>query len=344
MNPEGKNYQLPSNLVAREFGEVNVLEEKEKIQVLFTILMEPSGKEAEGWQTAIALDASTSMKWAYGKKLEGTIPSELKAQYESKGWFQADKQDGLEVKYVKKEAIDDAVKRGHLKHSLNVVEPLAREFIAYLASSLDSRGKTNVTYWACGEGDAYENIGIFSAEECPSLSLEGPRGVTFGRSTCLTPLMKYFAQKFQESPRTIVIFLTDGHLDDFEEVKNYTLELALDISEGKRNLLKFVLVGVGDEISREQLQELDDLDTKTDIDLWDHKIAQEMRSLVEIFAEVVDEHQIVAPMATIYNEAGEVVKKFSDGLPAKVSFEIDKQSSFFDLVVGEHQIRQVIRL
>jgi len=34
--------------------------------------------------------------------------------------------------------------------------------------------------------------------------------------------------------------------------------------------------------------ELDDLDSGVDVDLWDHKLAAEMRVLQEIFAEVVE--------------------------------------------------------
>ena len=44
--------------VAKEFGEVNVKRVKDSLEVLFTVLMEPSGSGAEGWQTGIALDAS----------------------------------------------------------------------------------------------------------------------------------------------------------------------------------------------------------------------------------------------------------------------------------------------
>jgi hypothetical protein len=40
-----------------------------------------------------------------------------------------------------------------------------------------------------------------------------------------------------------------------------------------------VLIGVGRDVSEYQMRELDDLDTGTDIDLWDHKIASEMRVL-----------------------------------------------------------------
>src|SRR5262245_46247730 len=65
---EGVNVQLPSTVVAKEFGEVNVKRRGKELEILFTILMEPT--DAEGWQTGVALDASGSMLGAFGKDIE----------------------------------------------------------------------------------------------------------------------------------------------------------------------------------------------------------------------------------------------------------------------------------
>ena len=77
------------------------------------------------------------------------------------------------------------------------------------------------------------------------------------------------------------------------------------------------------------MEELDDLDTGTDVDVWDHKIAAEMRALTEIFAEVVDENQIVAPQAALYDSAGRLAREFTDGMPAKVTFRVPAGSDWF---------------
>ncbi len=67
-----------------------------------------------------------------------------------------------------------------------------------------------------------------------------------------------------------------------------------------------------------------------------------MRALIEIFAEVVSENQIVAPSATIYDESGNVAQQFSDGLPAKVTFTLPVESNSFELEVVGRRIRQTI--
>ena len=336
----GASHQLPSGMVAREFGEVNVRDAGTHLQVSFTILMEPEGKEAEGWQTGVALDASGSMKDWFGRMLVGKVPPEAAAEYRTRGWLVEKVEDGRSVRAFQREAYEDAQEKGFLRFTPNIVQPLAREFIAYLAGSLDADGGTTVIYWACGDGSAFEVLGDFSEDQCRALEVVGPRGVPFGAGTRLSPAVRYFAERFRDADRGMYVFVTDGRLDDLDDVKRYTTALAREIAAGSRNPLKFVLIGVGGELDERQMEELDDLDTGTDVDIWDHKIAGEMRGLVEIFAEVVTENQIVAPTAFVYDSAGNVVRQFSDGLPARVEVPLPRDSPFFELEVAGRRIRQ----
>lgn len=337
-----KNYQLPSNIVSTPFGEVNVRVHGDCYEILLTILMEPSGKDAEGWRTGIALDASTSLRWAYGKTMKGTIPDHIQEEYKKQGWVTAKTIDGLSVYSLSAKAKQDAFEKGYLHYSENIIQTLARNFITYLATNLDAYGKTLVSYWACNDGSQFEVLGEFNAEECSSLELAGPQKTPFGNGTYLLPILKEFRSRLATATRSMAIFLTDGKLDDFEEVVKYSIQMAHEVEDGKCNFMKCVLIGVGDKISEEQMAALDDLETGTDVDIWDHKIAKEMRSLVEIFAEVVDENQIIAANGTILDDQDNVVKVFSDGLPAKISFSIPINSKFFTLKIGDYAVKQPI--
>jgi hypothetical protein len=334
--------QLPSNIVAKEFGEVNVSNNGQELEVLFTILMEPQGEEAEGWQTGVALDASASMKDLYGRKLEGKIPPDVSVDYESKGWIESKVEEGRKVKIFQKAAYEDAIQKGYFKTSSNIVQPLAQQFTSYLAENLDADGGTTVIYWAAGSGSDIELLGDFTASECATIDVSGPKTVNFGISTILVPAVKYFVERFVDAKRGMFIFITDGRIYDLDRVKKYTIQLAQDIASGQRHPVKCVLIGVGDAIDKKQLEELDDLETGTDIDIWDYKIAQEMASLVQIFAEVVDENQIVAPTGTIYDSSGNIIKKFTDGVPAKVSISLPLNSDWFELEVYGQKIRQPV--
>lgn len=339
---DGANVQLPSTMVAKEFGEVNVRRAGADLEIYFTILMEPQGAEAEGWQTGVALDVSSSMKAAYGRSLRGDLPPAVAADYARRGWITRRESDGRTVQRFTDEGRRDAVARGYLTPTPNTVEPRAREYISYLAGNLDSDGGTTVIYWAAGDGSAFEVVGDFTADQCRTLRLEGPTGHSFGTGTRLTPAVRYFVDRFADAARGMYLFLTDGKLDDLNAVKTYTTDLARRIAAGRRNPVKCVLIGLGGDIDERQMEELDDLDTGTGVDVWDHKIAADMRGVVEIFAEVVGENQIVAPSARVFDPAGRVVKNFADGLPAAVSFRLPASAGWFELEVGGERIRQLV--
>ena len=346
---EVKSHQLPSDIVCKEFGEVDIRKLSNKTEVWLTILIEPQGSEAEGWQTGVALDASGSMQASYGKslnyakKLKGEVPSNLNKEYKKKGWLEYIKQNKQTYAVYSPDGMADLTKRGYYEWTKNEIEPFARQMTEYLASNLDADGGTTVLYWACGEsGTEFEVVGDLTSKDCNKAVFAGPKTKKFGRRTVLMPVIEYFVDRFKDAKRGMYIFVTDGELHDLEDVKRYTKKLAKSVEAGKQNQIKFVLIGLGADINEDQMEQLDDLDTGTDVDIWDHKIAKEMRALVEIFAEVVSENQIVASTATIYDDAGNVVQKFTDGLPAKVAFEMSATSKAFVLEVGDTRIKQTI--
>jgi hypothetical protein len=333
---------IPSNQTAEEFGKVNLRNVNNEWKIDFTILMEPQGKETEGWQTGIALDASTSMRAAYGAEVKGKIPLNAEQEYKSNGWITKTTKDGRTGKVFTRAAVNDAISKDYLKMTNNIVQPLAREFIAYPASKLDANGGTTVIYWACEDGSAYEVIGKFTDAECQNLIIEGPSTLSYGSKTILQPAVQYFVDQFSDAKRGMYVFVTDGIIDDLESVKQYTTKLAVEIKDGVRNPIKCVLIGVGDQINQKQMEELENLDTGTDIDIWDHKIVTEMSALVEIFAEVVSENQIVAPVGIITTESGTIIRKYTDGLPAKVKFSIPTTEKSFAVEIAGRKIVQAI--
>lgn len=341
------NRQLPSSMVAQEFGEVNVKRVGNEVEVLFTILMEPTGTASEGWQTGVALDASGSMMGAFGRDLgevgaAGKVPEKIWGMYKERGWLQFFEHQGQQIPILSNEAKNDLIQRGHFVWSKNEVEPLARRMTGYLASNLDADGGTTVIYWACGDGKQLEVIGDLTAEDCEKAQFRGPRENDFGQGTHLAPAVQYFADRFADAKNGMYIFVTDGELNDLEEVKRFTIRMCKEIKAGKRNPLKCVLIGIGENVNEGQMEELDDLDSGTDVDIWDHKIAKEMRALIEIFAEVVSEHQIIAPSGKIYAENGDVIKHFTDGLPARVTFRMPHTSTAFELEVEGQRIKQSV--
>ncbi|MCC6416915.1 MAG: VWA domain-containing protein [Gemmataceae bacterium] len=291
--------------VVDPFGEVNVYPDKGgKIRVTATILMEP---RREGTQTGIALDGSGSMEPLYGSSGGGGFLG---------GLF------------------------GRKKPTVNEITPVAQKLCAYLARTLDADGGTTVIYWATGPGGSrIEEVGDLRAEQAEAHVFGPPRD--YGTGTQLLPAARYFVERFKDAPWGFYVFITDGELHDLAAVKDYSRWLAREIAAGRRKPVKFVLVGVGDNVNERQMEELDDLDTGTPIDLWDHKIATQMRVLQQIFAEVVSKNARVADRGKVLDAEDRVAKDYSDtGLPAFLDFRLPANSSHFTLEVEGQRIRQ----
>ena len=151
------------------------------------------------------------------------------------------------------------------------------------------------------------------------------------------------AERFKDAPWGFYVFITDGELHDLDDVKAYSVRLAKEIAAHRRNPLKFVLIGVGPSVNETQMAELDDLDSGTPFDLWDHKLAAEMRVLQEIFAEVVDRNARIADNGRILDSQSRVVKDYNDvGLPALLEFEVPADSEYFTLEVNGTRVHQAL--
>jgi hypothetical protein len=293
--------------VVEPFGEVNVYPEAGgKVRVTATILMEP---HKEGAQTGIALDGSGSMSQLYGYT-------------EDPGFFAS-------------------LFGARKKAAPNEVSPVAQRLCSYLARNIDADGGTTCIYWATGPGGGQiEVVGDLTADQAERHVFGPPR--VFGTGTQLLPAVKYFVDRFHDAPWGFYVFITDGALHDLYEVKQYSTRLAREIEAKRRRPLKFVLIGVGPDIDEKQMEELDDLETGTSVDLWDHKIAAEMRVLQEIFAEVVDRNARVCDHGRILDPQGKTVKDYSDtGLPAFLEFEMPA-ASYFTLDVNNSKIHQAL--
>jgi len=293
------------------FGEVNVHPQRDgSLQIVATVLMEP---DIEGARCGLALDGSASMKKMYGAN------APLSPLFRS------------------------AAGAG------NVVEPVARAMAAYLAK-FSASASVHLVYWACSpDGSGIEEIGEVGEQQAAALSVPGPRKLGWGRQTRLLPAVHHFVEGvFRQADWSICVFVTDGIIEDLQEVKLYCTQYARQIASGKRNSCKLVLIGVGEEVDERQMAELDDMFEGTglkdpkgaDIDLWDHKMAREMRHLAEVFAEVVSENTIVADHGKVRDSYGIVAVDYSDGLPALLKFTLQKGSTSFTLELPGHRIVQ----
>ena len=286
------------------FGEVNVHPAASgQIEVTATILMTP---QREGTQTGIALDSSGSMSDLYGQPQRSMFS----------GLF------------------------GQSSAASNQISPVAQRICSYLARNIDADGGTTCIYWAVGPGGSQiQEIGDLTADEAERHFFGQPN--SFGTGTQLLPAVRYFVDRFRDAPWGFYVFLTDGELHDLDEVKAYSINLAREIAAGRRRPVKFILIGLGNNVNTQQMEQLDDLDAGVDVDLWDHKLAEELTTLERIFAEVVDRNARVADRGRILAPNGTVLKDYSDtGVPAMIRFTAPANTPYFTLEVNGNRFHQ----
>lgn len=231
----------------------------------------------------------------------------------------------------------------------NKVREVGQVMCPYIARRADKDGGTTLIYWATGDPSEIQPHGFLTEAQAQTYSYGPPKN--YGRKTNLLPALKYFAdgthpqsgRPFRDAKMGLFIFITDGFIDDLEPVKQYSTKLAQEIEAGSRKPIKLIIVGVGNEIDEQQMQELDDLDTGTDQDLYFHRIANEMTDLAEIFIELVDDSMIVAENGVVRDGKGKEVRSFRDtGVPALFEFDLPSGATSFTLEVEGQKFNQAL--
>jgi hypothetical protein len=225
----------------------------------------------------------------------------------------------------------------------NQVEPQVQWMLEYLATK-DRNGILRVAYWACGDsGSEIEVLGELRGVDVRQYKFPGPRN--FGKCTYLKPAMKDFvnylkAQASKGARCGCAVFVTDGVLHDADKVKAYSRELAREIASGRLPRMNFILVGVGNEVNEEQMEEICHEEYPGVGHLWCHRIAEEISQVAELVAVLVDETMTVAAGGTVYDDRDNILKIYEARLPAVLEFDIPEGARSFTLEVNGQRYTQ----
>jgi hypothetical protein len=227
----------------------------------------------------------------------------------------------------------------------NQVEPQVQWMLEYLATK-DRNGLLRVAYWACGpRGERVEVLGELKGTEVKQYKFPGPKEL--GGGTLLSPAMRdyvaYLKKEVSEGARRgCAVFVTDGHIQDEEQVKEFSAQVAKEIAAGRLPRTNFILVGVGDQVNEEQMEEICHEEYPGVGHLWCHRIAEEISQVAELVAVLVDETMTVAAGGTIYDDKGAVLKVYEGRLPAVLEFSIPEGAKSFTLEVNGQRYTQPI--
>ncbi|HMV50517.1 MAG TPA: VWA domain-containing protein, partial [Blastocatellia bacterium] len=140
----------------------------------------------------------------------------------------------------------------------NLVEPQMRWMLEYLATK-DLDGVLRVAYWATGSGADIELVGDLSGAEAQNYKFPGPK--FYGKGTVMLPVLRDYIAHIRSQTaakpvqRGLAVIITDSQLHDAEDIKAYSAQVAKEIAAGRLPRLNFVLVGVGDQVDEEQMED-----------------------------------------------------------------------------------------
>ncbi len=225
----------------------------------------------------------------------------------------------------------------------NEVEQPVREMLQYLATK-DRNGKLRVAYWACGKGGRQlEQIGELSAADAPARTFPGPKDA--GTGTCLAPALEDFVAyvrplKAQGCTRACGVFVTDGQIQDQGAVQTLSRKIAEQVSRAELPKVHLVLVGVGEQVSEKQMEEIAHVDHPGAEHLWCHRVAEEMHRMSELVSGLVDETMSVATGGTVYDSQGSVVRRYEGRLPAVLEFRLPPGHRYFSVEIDGRRYEQ----
>lgn len=229
------------------------------------------------------------------------------------------------------------------KPAQNEVEPQVRWMLEYLATK-DRNGLLRMAYWACGpEGNKVEVLGELKGVDVAAHKFPGPTHA--GSSTRLAPAIRDYLAYLREqaklgAKRGCAVFVTDGQIHDVEQVKEVSAQAAKDMLKGTLPRTNFILVGVGEAVDEEQLEDIAHEEVDGVGHLWCHRIAKEIGQVAELVAVLVDETMTVAAGGTITDDKGKVLKVYEGRLPAVLQFTVPEGAKSFTLEINGQRYTQ----
>jgi hypothetical protein len=224
----------------------------------------------------------------------------------------------------------------------NQVEPQMRWMLEYLASK-DRNGILRVAYWATGDGSQIEALGDLAGAQAQTYKFPGPQ--YYGKATVMLPVLRDYVAYIRKevangARRGLAVIITDSQVHDGEDVRAYSSQVAKEIAAGRLPRINFILVGVGDQVDEEQMEEICHEEYPGVGHLWCHRIADRMEEMAELVAVLVDDTMTVAAGGTIYDDKGNILKVYESRLPAVLEFNVPAGCVSFTLEVAGQRYTQ----
>jgi hypothetical protein len=229
----------------------------------------------------------------------------------------------------------------------NYMQPVARKLGTALSAAASS-GKVFAAYWSVGaDGSKVEPIGEFDRADWQWVVINGPRKEKWGKATRLLPAVWLCVEQVAVgADRTLGVLVTDGIIEDEADCVAYCRRIGKEMAQGRRKPVKLVLIGIGHEVDKAQLQRFTEIFEGTGIEyqMWSYGLVASMRDEADIqavlFGGLMTEQTIVASWGRVEDGSGTLLADFGYGLPGKFEFELPPGQTSFVIRTPDRTIIQ----
>ena len=155
-------------------------------------------------------------------------------------------------------------------------------------------------------------------------------------------MVRYFwDQVFVNANNTgVAVILTDGAWDDEDHAQllQLTQHMCDEVAAGNRHLMKTVLLALKTDVNENETEriehrfnELDDYESGTDVDPWDHKWVHELSDWSEIFIEMTKDMTLGVGGKIVDGNGQNVMS--SEEFNFGIQFRMPASTSSFTLVL-----------
>lgn len=237
----------------------------------------------------------------------------------------------------------------HYKHSgwthngPSDVEKFLHKAAAFVAEQDTDKG-VQVYTWATGDGTKVVNLGNHPQDELEKLVIKtnaddnaGSDAIQLGKGTYLAPALKQIVKETvldSGAGYGLIVATTDGRLNDMPAVKQWATQMAKQIEAKQHPPFKIVLVGF-DDADPAEMEELDNLDTGTSIDIFNALAVADLDGAMEkLNSETLTSDFVVADGG--YLESNGNKWDFEKGVPQRIDMKVAPGLSNITLVIVEN--------
>ena len=227
------------------------------------------------------------------------------------------------------------------------VESFIHHAGAFVAN-YDSDHGVQVYLCCLGDGTGVQDLGNFPQDGLEKLRINNPN---LGKGTYILPALRQVVKEVVTDSGTdygFIVLPTDGEIHDLGElrygpnkkvlaksgIKGWAYDMAHLIEAKQHVPFKIVLVGF-DNANEQQMEDLDNLDTDTPIDIFNALLAADLAGAMEALdSEAVNSEFTICSSG--YLEAnGRPVVQFESGVPQRIDASVPPGLSMITVVLRE---------